>query len=163
MYLELIYIVNFSVVFSPKMCVRVFSMQIDQKNDSTALSSPCGYFPEEVPWMDEKIDLQEPRIYDYHEVDKKPRFPGGEAMLVKYIKRHIHLPEDFKKIKTSGVVHISFIIDTDGKITEPVLLEGIHPLVDISALEVVEKLPAWKPAKHHGSFVPVKYTVGIRI
>ena len=54
-----------------------------------------------------------------------------------------------------------FVVDTDGKITDAHVHEGVHPLLDAEAIRVVMKSPKWKPAKKDGMPVKVSYTLPV--
>ncbi|MBP5348611.1 MAG: energy transducer TonB, partial [Bacteroidaceae bacterium] len=39
------------------------------------------------------------------------------------------------------------------------VVKGIHELLDAEAMRVISAMPKWKPGKHRGKAVRVKYTI----
>ena len=54
-----------------------------------------------------------------------------------------------------------FVVDTDGKITDAHVHEGVHPELDAEAVRVVMKSPKWEPGKKDGKPVRVNYTMPV--
>jgi TonB family protein len=48
------------------------------------------------------------------------------------------------------VVHVSFIVDEEGNITEAKVKSGINKEFDEEALRVVNLMPKWTPEVHDG-------------
>jgi protein TonB len=93
----------------------------------------------------------------------KPEFFGD---LIKYLSKHIRYPERASESSISGTVYISFIIDEVGNVTNVKLLRGIGGGCDEEALDVVKKMPAWKPGRNEANEpvrvmynLPVKFTL----
>ena len=91
------------------------------------------------------IDFGE--IEDGHDpVYSPPTFPGGEIALEKFINRHIIYPDILKDEAISGSVIVEVTIDVDGKVTEPVVISGLDPVLDRQALKIASLLPDFSPA-----------------
>jgi protein TonB len=93
--------------------------------------------------------------------DDKPEFPGGEDALKAFITANVDYPEEAKKNRITGKVFVSFVIDKEGKVVMVKIAKGVDPSLDKEALRVVNSMPAWKPGKHEGKLVKVKFTVPI--
>jgi len=94
--------------------------------------------------------------------DIKPTFNGSkdnntELEFREYIVKNIIYPTESKEKGITGRVFVEFSIDTDGAVTDVLLLRGIDPLLDAEALRVVSSSPKWTPGKHRGNLVKVKY------
>lgn len=97
----------------------------------------------------------------YTVVEKMPRFPGGDAELLKFLAQNIRYPEEAEKKQLSGRVICSFIVDKEGKIYDVKVIRSVHPLLDAEAIRVVSTMPRWTPGENHGKPVAVQYTVPI--
>jgi len=87
-----------------------------------------------------------------------PQFPGGIDSLNSFIQRNLKYP---RNSTVEGKVFVMFIVEQDGRISNPEVVKGIDPLLDKSAAEIVSRMPAWTPGKINGKTVRVKYVVPI--
>ena len=99
------------------------------------------------------------KVFDV--VEQMPEYPGGQAALFEYLSKNIKYPDDAAKKKVEGKVFVTFVVDTDGKITEVSLLRKVFPSLDAEAIRVISAMPNWIPGKQKGQAVRVKYTVPI--
>jgi TonB family protein len=95
-------------------------------------------------------------------VDEMPRYPGGEAELFKYLGKSIRYPHAAQESGISGVVLVTFVVGSDGRIRDPKVLRGIGGGCDEEAIRVVKSMPAWVPGKQQGKSVIVQYNLPIR-
>jgi len=95
------------------------------------------------------------------QVEEMPEFPGGEAALRDFLVKNITYPEQARKDTIQGKVYVTFVVDAIGKVVEPKVIRGVHPLLDQEALRVTERIPAWKPGKQKGVPVRVSYTLPV--
>ncbi|HPJ79271.1 MAG TPA: energy transducer TonB [Prolixibacteraceae bacterium] len=95
------------------------------------------------------------------QVEEMPEFPGGEAALRDFLVKNITYPEQARKDTIQGKVYVTFVVDATGKVVEPKVIRGVHPLLDQEALRVTERMPAWKPGKQKGVPVRVSYTLPV--
>lgn len=87
-------------------------------------------------------------------VEDMPSYPGGDAALLGFISKNIKYPRQAKRMGVEGKVHLSFVIDTDGRVTDVKVLRGIGAGCDEEAVRVLKLLPNFSPGKQRG--VPVK-------
>ena len=99
------------------------------------------------------------KVFDV--VEQMPEYPGGQAVLFEYLSKNIKYPADAEKKKVEGKVFVTFVVDTDGKITDVSLLRKVFPSLDAEAIRVISAMPNWIPGKQKGQVVRVKYTVPI--
>ena len=99
------------------------------------------------------------KVFDV--VEQMPEYPGGQAALFEYLSKNIKYPADAEKKKVEGKVFVTFVVDTDGKITDVSLLRKVFPSLDAEAVRVISAMPNWIPGKQKGQVVRVKYTVPI--
>lgn len=79
--------------------------------------------------------------------DSPPQYPGGNNAQYKFIVSNLVYPEDARKAGIEGTVYVQFIIEPTGKITNAKVLKGVSTSIDKAALDVVNKMPDWIPAK----------------
>lgn len=107
----------------------------------------------------QKISGQEDMIFMV--VEKMPEFPGGNPGLLRYLSSNIkydniNIEEDYYHSK----IYVRFYIDETGKAMKPEILRGCK---NTNIIEVIEKMPRWKPGEQRGKKVKVWYTVPIHI
>ncbi|WP_181304416.1 M56 family metallopeptidase [Rufibacter sp. XAAS-G3-1] len=96
-------------------------------------------------------------------VEQMPEFPGGTAAMMKYLKENTVYPEDAKQAKVAGTMVASFVINSEGKVTDVQVLKKLHPSLDHAFAKSLESMPAWKPGTQNGKAVAVKYTIPYRV
>lgn len=91
-----------------------------------------------------------------------PQFPGGELELFKFLGRNIRYPSAAESSNAQGVVYLTYTIDRDGTIRDPVVLASPHPSLSLEALRIVGLMPKWSPGMQKGKPVTVQYQLPIR-
>jgi TonB family protein len=94
-------------------------------------------------------------------VEEMPQFPGGESARINYLMRNIQYPKLAKEKGIQGSVYVSFIVLSDGNITDAKILRGIGGGCDEEALRVVKNMAKWKPGRQNGKTVDVLYNMQI--
>ena len=94
-------------------------------------------------------------------VREKPKFPGGEEELKKFLALNLRYPTDAISNNIEGEVVVSFKIDANGNVTDIVPLKSLGHGCDEEAVKVVKKMPQWTPAKRDGRKVAVIYNLPI--
>ena len=93
---------------------------------------------------------------------KPPYFHGGnQKVLSFYMSEYLNYPKDARKAGKSGKVVIKFTVETDGRITNPVVERSIYPSLDAEAIRFVKLLPKMNPAMQGNT--PVKSTFRLPI
>jgi TonB family protein len=75
---------------------------------------------------------------------------------------HLKHPATGIVSQRAGEVHLSFIIDKDGTVTNVQVTKGINQLYDEAAVKVLKESPKWLPGIRDGKAIRVKYNVPIR-
>ena len=97
-----------------------------------------------------------------HQVcEEMPEFPGGMRECMNWLSKNVNYPATAQEKGSQGRVIIQFVVERDGSITEPKVVRGVDPDLDKEALRVVSAMPNWKPGKHKGEAVRVKYTLPV--
>lgn len=126
--------------------VAVFLMMIGCKSAQPATKGDSS-----VPKAGSAIDMAE----------VPPEFVGGVEALYRYLSENIHYPSQAKDKKIQGSVVVQFVVETDGSVTEAVVLRGIGVGCDEEALRVIKGMPKWKPGMNDGKPVRTHYTIPV--
>ena len=94
----------------------------------------------------------------YEVADKMPEFPGGMTGLMQHLSKNIRYPAEAHTNNIQGRVVVSVIINTEGKVTNAKIVQGVAPSLDAEALRVTGTMPDWIPGTKEGKPVNVKYT-----
>lgn len=110
---------------------------------------------------DAKVVPDEAGLYPV--VDIMPSFPGGTKGLQNYFDKNLDYPAEANDAGVDGTVRISFVVDENGKLISPLVVgENLGYGLDEEALRVVNKMPAWTPAKVKGKSVKTKVILPIK-
>lgn len=105
------------------------------------------------------VSKKNQKVFDV--VEQMPEFPGGIAAMFEYLMQNVKYPEDAEKQKVEGRVIATFVVETDGSITDVQAVKQVFPSLDAEAIRVLEAMPKWTPGKQNGKSVRVKYTVPV--
>ena len=95
----------------------------------------------------------------YEVAEQMPEYPGGHSALMRFIAQNLKYPVAAQQAKIQGKVIVQFVIDTEGNVTAPKILQGVDPLLDAEAIRLTTIMPKWRPGREKGEVVNVKYTV----
>ena len=90
-----------------------------------------------------------------------PEFPGGIKALMSWLGENIHYPAAMVADNIEGRVIVQFVVEKDGKVSNPRLVKGVCPAADEEALRVVGEMPAWIPGREGGKPVACQFTLPI--
>lgn len=117
---------------------------------------------EELPVIEHRILGREmDTSMTYTIVEKMPKYPGGDAALMDFLRKNITYPPMERDNNIQGRVVVKFIVDVDGKIIEPQILKSVSPGMDKEALRVVSLLSNFEPGTQGGVPVKVYYSLPI--
>ena len=142
---------------------------IDVKKGDAVIASYVGYVSDATVVKDsqsnyvfvlEKDGSNETRK-PFDVVEQMPQFPGGTTAMMEYLSKNVRYPEEAHKNGIQGRVIITFVVESDGSITEAHIVRSVNPLLDAEALRVVNAMPNWTPGMQNGEPVRVKYTLPI--
>ncbi|WP_337968333.1 energy transducer TonB [uncultured Flavobacterium sp.] len=100
--------------------------------------------------------------HPYDIVYQPPTPKKGIDSFYKFVGQNLHIPQEARG-KIAGKIHLSFIVDKNGKLVEPTILKGIGHGLDESAINVITFAKNWNPGIKRGMSVRVKYTLPITI
>lgn len=89
-----------------------------------------------------------------------PQFPGGEKELKHFLEKSTY-NYSYNFPGNMGYVRIRVVIEKDGSISHPYIIVGNHPYYQQAALEIIKRMPKWKPGLYKGKAVRSFYTLPI--
>jgi protein TonB len=98
----------------------------------------------------------------YSKVDEMPTFRGGDINKFReWVQRKTKYPQVATINGIQGKVYITFVIETDGSVSNVKVARGVDPLIDNEALKSVMSSPKWTPGRHKGKAVRVSYYIPV--
>ena len=95
-------------------------------------------------------------------VEEMPRFPGGDAALMKWISDHINYPTIAQENHIQGLVSCQFVVNADGSVSDVEVLRPLNQYLDNEAIRVLKMLPKFEPGKQRDKAVRVRFSVPVR-
>ena len=89
-------------------------------------------------------------VTDLTLLEEIPSYPGGMSQFVKWLTANLHYPESSRKSKFQGVVVATFIIETDGSVSDLKIARALRKDCDDEVLRVLNKMDKWTPGKKNG-------------
>lgn len=86
-----------------------------------------------------------------------------EVQVFKYLIKNLKIgtmPED---LNVHSIIYVEYTIDKTGKVTNVVILRGMHPDIDDAVVKVISEMPDFIPGEQEGEPVKVKYRLPVRI
>ncbi|MCF0182494.1 MAG: energy transducer TonB [Muribaculaceae bacterium] len=101
-------------------------------------------------------------VYEFDYVDVQPQFPGGEHGLINFINETREYPFHAYEKKIQGRVLCSFIVGTDGRVSNIRVIRGSgDESLNREAMRVIGEMPRWKAGKVGKTAVPVRVVLPI--
>ncbi len=141
------------VKYTVPIAFRLSGPEVEEIKDSKLMEVVVvGYAP--------KDDIITPEVV-LESAEIMPKYPGGASGLMSYLARNIKYPFDAQQSKTQGRVVIQMIVNKDGHVINPKVIQSVSPSLDAEAIRVVMGMPRWEPGKNDGQTVAVQYTLPI--
>ncbi len=92
-------------------------------------------------------------IYERHQLEEtaKPYFADGSTM-AQFILSNLKYPESAKMAEIAGTVRLSFVVETDGNISNILIEQSVGGGCDQEAIRLLQ-LTRWIPAVKNGQYV----------
>lgn len=103
-----------------------------------------------------------------------PTYPGCEGLkihqdkvdcfrlgLSRFMELHFRYPKDAIKVGLEGKVYVRFKINKDGNVVDSEVIRGEHDILNLNALELVNRLPKMSPAIQNNKPVFTQFTIPI--
>jgi len=111
---------------------------------------------------DNALKVEKDKDGVYSKAEQMPEYPGGQEALSSFVENNIAYPQNAIDQNTEGTVNVSFVVDENGKVINP-LVTGKYAGngLDDEAVKVVKQMPAWKPGLVKGK--PVKTRLSLPV
>ena len=96
------------------------------------------------------------------EVDGQPLPPGGMDGMYDYFSKNMKYPELAKEKGIEGTVVTTFLVQTDGSISDVEILRGIGGYCDEEAIRLIKSMEKWQPGKLKGEEVVTRMRIPVR-
>lgn len=107
------------------------------------------------------LPIEGAQIVKTERVEELPIFPGGMQALMQYLDQEIIYSGGAQRRKAQGEAVVSFIVQTDGTLTDIKMEKSVDQALDRQVMNVVYNMPKWKPGKRDGVPVPVKVSIPV--
>lgn len=97
--------------------------------------------------------------------EKEAVFPGGSEAMVRFIIDNVQYPNEAIENNEQGKVFVSFLVETDGSLTNIRIERGASASLDAEAIRLVTSMPKWTPGELNGKKVrcrcrlPINFTL----
>ena len=98
----------------------------------------------------EKENTEEEALTIVEFPDVEAEFIGGAQAMMKYIQQNIQYPPKSIEMNEQGKVYLSFVVETDGTISNVAIERGVSIDIDNEAERIVRSMPKWSPGESKG-------------
>ncbi|MBA6155397.1 energy transducer TonB [Tenacibaculum sp. S7007] len=99
--------------------------------------------------------------FKYKQVFEQPRYKKGQESIKKHLVKNFKIPSFALENKIGGKMLVTFRINKNEGIDQIKISKSLCKPCDEEAIRCVKLMKKWKPAKHRGQLVNVKYTLPI--
>jgi len=126
-------------------------------------SDPDGYETVVAEPGPEINEQDENLIYNVAGIEVKPEFPGGNDKLALYFSNYFQYSDEMKEAELKGKVFATFVVERDGAITDIKIIRNLGYGTDKAAMNVLKKMPKWRPGEQNGKKVRCTFIIPISI
>jgi len=95
-------------------------------------------------------------------VEDMPKFKGGDINKFReWVQKRVRYPELAAENGIQGRVFITFVVETNGNVSNVSISRSVDQLLDEAAKEAVMASPKWEPGMQRGRPVRVRYSIPI--
>jgi len=103
------------------------------------------------------INIKADSVYSFADIDVPPTPIKGMPFLYKEWSAKVKYPKQAKRLGIEGKVFITFIVDKDGSLGNPLIIRGIGAGCDAATIEAFKEMKlVWFAGKHNGEAVKTK-------
>jgi len=99
----------------------------------------------DVDIKDEIIGDDDIEIIEIPEIEAS--FYGGYAAMQKFINKNIVYPDLAIQMNEQGIVHVTFVVEKDGSVTNVKALNFVSTSLNAEAIRLVKSFPKWIPGE----------------
>lgn len=92
-----------------------------------------------------------------------PTFRGGDLEdFALWVNSQIHYPTSARVHQVQGIVLAQFVVTSEGKVKDVIILKGVDPSLDEEVIRVISSSPDWKPGEHEGQKKSIRMTLPVQ-
>lgn len=99
-------------------------------------------------------------VYTINDIDAFPEFYDSDKQIWQYVSDKVKYTESIGS-DVKGQMVLSFIVNTDGSLSNLKLRRGLSPALDEQVLQIVKDLPKLRPAKKNGNPVRCELIIAV--
>jgi protein TonB len=89
----------------------------------------------------------------FSDVEIESEFEGGLKSWQTFLNKNLKYPQRAIDASVQGTVWVVFIVDKEGKVSEPVIAKSVEFSIDQESLRIIQISPKWHPAFQNGRLV----------
>jgi len=95
-------------------------------------------------------------------VEVMPSFKGGDLnKFSDWVRKRTNYPQAAVENRIEGKVYVTFVIETDGSVSNVTVVKGVDPLIDKEAVRTIQSSPKWSPGLQRGQAVRVRCSMAL--
>jgi len=137
------------------------------KNGLVSSFDPVNY--DSVASRDIDFFVKNPELMDissdkliFFVVEEMPEYPGGDEARINFLVKNLRYPQVAKESGIQGTVYVSFIVESNGSVSNVKVLRGVGGGLDEESVRVVKLMPKWISGKCDGVPVRVQFNMPLR-
>lgn len=139
-----------------------YAQQVEDMGNSYAIEEPTRTVIVTSHYSVQYTQPEEPENNETEQLTEyQPEFPGGQAALLAYLRKHVNYPMAAQESGIQGRVIVQFVVNRDGSVTDPIILRSVCSVLDREAIRVVSSMPRWRPGMQGGRTVRTTYTIPV--
>lgn len=91
-----------------------------------------------------------------------PQYKGGLQAMARHVQRNLKYPAVARRMEVEGIVFVSFVVDTDGRVIDVKAIKGISKECDQEAVRMVSGMTEWLAGRQGNIPVMVRMVLPIR-
>lgn len=91
-----------------------------------------------------------------------PEYKGGLQAMARFVQRNLKYPAVARRMETEGIVFVSFVVNTDGRVIDVKAIKGISKECDEEAVRMVSSMTDWLAGRQGNIPVMVRMVLPIR-
>ena len=96
-------------------------------------------------------------------VENPPEYIGGQAAMIEFLTQNIVYPKAEREKGIQGTVYVTFIVETNGNLSNVKVIRGVNKALDTEAVRVVNLMSKrWKAGTFKGKPVRVQFNLPIK-
>lgn len=133
-----------------------------EKSDSTAVTTAPQAETKSTDSLAQASADSTSKVYEVTSLQTQPTYPGGIEKFYSFLGQNIKYPAAALKQKVQGNVHLGFIIEKDGSISDIKVEHSLGSGTDEEAIRALKLGKKWNPGVMDGKPVRTYYRIPIK-